>query len=458
MEALLLTSCVALALMTPMRRCNNSNTSLPRYFYQDFELVDNPYTNQEAGWWAPGPLTFENLEPFHDPNVPPREKREKYFVENEEDIEEEIKKVVEEEGEEDIEEDIEEDVEEDVEDELPTEGDSLGSEVVTAEAKLSTAESDAVEGITGSDTVEGTPESTAVEGTTEAAAVEGTSEPTAIEGTSEPTAVEDTPSQEQRPRRAPLTVYVLARMRAIEILSTPGQNHKYLSNLTGSRHGMAMQAKGERRIWREGMDHILLKMMRREATNALILRAQKSEFPVYKFIHPCEGWEDTNMLYRGGCVLWLPKRAQGKKSVYQTMDGDPKFGAAKVPVHDLLWLLGEKDVRKLREEAEIFRNREVLVLKPWKSRAMRNLHLLLWKLQGYLADPKVVETDFASLGNVDALSEIESKARSMADSEAWPTDFKAKLTTEDSTRSRESKARPTIKSEGKPRQKPKINW
>ncbi|UPL02112.1 hypothetical protein LCI18_013046 [Fusarium solani-melongenae] len=459
----------ALALMTPMRRCNNSNTSLPRYFYQDFELVDNPDPKIEAGWWAPGPLTFENLEPFHDPNLSlPVAKRERYLTGSEEDVEEDFKKVVEEEGEEDVEEDAEEDAEEDIEDELPANGASLGSEAVTAEAQSSPAESDAVNRTTESETVESTSES---------AAVEGTSESTAIEGTSDSAAVEDTSSQERRPRRAPLTVYVLARKRAIEILSTPGQNHKYLSNLTSSRHGMAMLAKGERRIWREGMDYVLLKMMRREATNTLILRAQSSEPPVYKFIHPCEGWEDTNMLYRGGCVLWLPKTSQGKRSVYQTMDGDPKFGAEKVPVHDLLWLLGEKEVRRLREEAELFRSREVLVLKPWKSRAMRNLHLLLWKLQGYLADPKVLETDFASLGNIEAQSTTESearrrtepKARSWAETKAQPTaesetrsitESKARSWTESETRSstEESKAWPTTKSEGKPKQKPKITW
>ncbi|KAJ3457697.1 hypothetical protein MRS44_014838 [Fusarium solani] len=430
----------ALALMTPMRRCNNSNTSLPRYFYQDFELVDHPNPKIQAGWWAPGPLTFENLEPFHDPNFPPPiVKRERYLVENEEDVEEDFKKVV----------------EEDDEDELPTGGASLGSEAVTAEAKSSPAES---------------------------------------------TAIEDTSSQSRRPRRAPLTVYVLARKSAIEILSTPGQNHKYLSNLTSTRHGMAMLAKGERRIWREGMDEVLLQMMRREATNTLILRAQHSEPPVYKFIHPCEGWEDTDMLYRGGCVLWLPKRWQGRRSVYQTIDGDPKLGAEKVPIHDLMWLLGEKEMRRLREEAELFRGREVLVLKPWKSRAMRNLHLLLWKLQGYLAEPKVTETDFATLGNFEALSMIEaetrsrkeaearsrteskawptslsearskieseawptslSEARSSIESEAWPTSLsEARSRIESKARSRtEPKAWLTTESESKPKQKPKITW
>ncbi|KAJ4329130.1 hypothetical protein N0V84_000490 [Fusarium piperis] len=317
------------ALMTPMRRCMNSNTVLPRYFYQDFELVDHPDLNMASGWWAPGPLTFENLMPFHDPNFSKsKARRGSDVAENEEDAD----------------------------DEWPTEGATTTSEAVTAEAEASPAESE-----TAKDTIESS-------------------------------AVKDTTSQERRPRRAPLTVYVLARKKAIEIMSTPGLNHKHLSNLTMSRHGMAMLTKGERRIWREGMDEVLLEMMRREAVNILVLRAQNSKAPSFKFIQPCSGWDDVETLAKGGCILWLPKESQGAKSVYATLDVDVNWGRAKLPVHDLTWLLGEEEVERLRGEAELFQDQEVLVLKPWKSEVMRSLHLLLWKLQGYLADPQVDET------------------------------------------------------------------
>ncbi|RSL73930.1 hypothetical protein CEP54_000167 [Fusarium duplospermum] len=298
------------ALMTPMRSCGNSKTTLPRYFYQDFELVDHPDPSIPHGWWAPGPLTFEDLVPFHNPHISKlRSRREKNVAEGEENVE----------------------------DELPTEADAI----------------------------------------TETGTVEGTA------------------SQIRRPRRAPLTVYILARKKAIEILSEPDANRKLLSNLTATRHGMAMLSKGERRIWREGMDEVLLTKMRREAANTLIIRAQKSKAPEFKFIQPCSGWDDPKTLGVGGSVLWLPKEPQGEKSIYATLDIQSDWGIGgrtKLPVHDLTWLLGEEEVERLRKEAEMFQDKEVLLLKPWRSKSIRSLHLLLWKLQGYLADPQVDET------------------------------------------------------------------
>ncbi|RMJ07585.1 hypothetical protein CDV36_012819 [Fusarium kuroshium] len=320
------------ALMTPMRSCGNTKTSLPRYFYQDFELVDHPDPNVPNGWWAPGPLTFEDLVPFHDPTIPRLKDRHGKNVDERE---------------------------EDVQDELPTEGASADD-------------------------------------TTETSTVEDTASP-------------------RRPRRAPLTTYILARKKAIEILSTPGANHKLLSNLTFTRHGMAMQTKGERRIWREGMDEVLLTKMRREAANTLILRAQRSKAPMFKFIQPCSGWDDTEVLSNGGCVLWFPNESQGEKSVYATLDIEANWGISertKLPVHDLTWLLGEEEVERLKKESELFQDREVLLLKPWRSRSMRSLHLLLWRLQGYLADPQVDEKSV-----VQAYPTTESKDKPKRKSE-----------------------------------------
>lgn len=50
----------ARALASPIRRCPNTATSLPRYFLQDFELVRHP--ESDTPWWVPGPLAFEQLE------------------------------------------------------------------------------------------------------------------------------------------------------------------------------------------------------------------------------------------------------------------------------------------------------------------------------------------------------------------------------------------------------------
>ncbi|KAM0429676.1 hypothetical protein ACHAPT_006282 [Fusarium lateritium] len=319
------------ALMTPMRRCVNSNTSLPRYFYQDFELVDHPDPNEPSSWWAPGPLTFENVTPFHDPNITELRARHRSGVREGEEFPQ-----------------------------TPTEG-SAASETANSETEPSSAG---------------------------------------------PNARQDTEAQERRPRRAPLTGYILARKKILELMGTPSQTHSMMAKMMSNRHGMAVASKGVRKIWREDMDEVLLQMMKSKVTDTLIQRGKHSTDPEFKFIQPCSGWDDSDAFMKGGCILWIPKEPQGESSAYATLDVRGPSSRTKLAVHDLLWVLGEEEVQRLKNEAKIFRDREILLLKPWRSRAIRNLHLLLWRLQGYLADPQVVERPGSE---VETESEIKIK-------------------------------------------------
>ena len=61
---------------------------------------------------------------------------------------------------------------------------------------------------------------------------------------------------------------------------------------------------------------------------------------------------------------------------------------AKVAVHDLNFLLGD-EVERLKQESEDFVGQELLILKNYRSESMRSLFLLLWRLQGYLAEPQI---------------------------------------------------------------------
>jgi hypothetical protein len=83
-------------------------------------------------------------------------------------------------------------------------------------------------------------------------------------------------------------------------------------------------------------------------------------------------------------VLWLPKE-EVAGSVYPTFDVDAQFGA-KMAVYNLPWLLGKDEVARLKEEAPMLRDQELLVLKQWPTWSVKSLHMLLWRLQGFLAD------------------------------------------------------------------------
>ncbi|KAL7784615.1 hypothetical protein V8C37DRAFT_395458 [Trichoderma ceciliae] len=187
-----------------------------------------------------------------------------------------------------------------------------------------------------------------------------------------------------RPRRAPITSYTLNRKSLVDMVGGP--NKKYLALLLAVRSGMAIAPHSKNGVWREDMGDMLLRMMRKQATDALTTRGNRLHEPKYKFIEPCAGWEDVKGVRLRGCVLWLPEKEDAAEQ-YATLDIEGAQYGRKMAVHNLRWLLGDEEVQRLRDSAEVFRNEEILVLKQWGSTSMMRLHLLLWRLQGYLAKP-----------------------------------------------------------------------
>ena len=152
------------------------------------------------------------------------------------------------------------------------------------------------------------------------------------------------------------------------------------------RSGMAVSPNIKNAVFRQDMGDVLLDMMRNKAVNALIKRTEESLSPVDKFVAGCDIWDDIKAVKNRGCVLWLPKE-DDTGSQYPTWDVEGAKYGQKIPVHNLSLLLGDEQVTRLKESSPIFREREILVLKYWKSESMVRLHLLLWRLQGYLAAP-----------------------------------------------------------------------
>ncbi|PNP56167.1 hypothetical protein THARTR1_03692 [Trichoderma harzianum] len=282
----------AQALATPIRRCPSSATSLPRYFLQDFELIKHPTTG--TPWWAPGPLSFEHVQPT--------------------------------------------------------------KRLDEAQASISSGHD------------------------VEASAAEPMSTPAAGSNDN----VEASEEHVRRLRRAPITSYMLNRKLLVDMVGGP--NKKYLAMLLAARSGMAIGPDSKTAVWREDMGDVLLQMMRQQATDALATRGNRLHEPKHKFIEPCANWKDVGGVRLRGCVLWLPEKKDAADQ-YATLDiGEAQYGR-KMVVHNLHWLLGEREVRRLRDSAELFRDGEIFVLKQWPSMSVMKLHLLLWRLQGYLAEP-----------------------------------------------------------------------
>lgn len=291
---------IALALISPMRRDVTTDTLLPRYFFQDFELVQHPDPEETKPWWVPGPLSFDSVVPEHGPERTPKK------------------------------------------------GQGKGPKGVMKEGEKQVMENEEAE-----ITIEG-------EGST----------------------TTEKPARKQRMQRAPLVGYTLARKGVVEAIP----REKILPKLLALRHGMAVTTapKAKEMVWREDMADVVLNMMRRTAVDALIHRGIGSSGPEFKFIEPCANWDEAKKVLLRGCILWIPKEDDGKSHQYATLDVENvKFGD-KMPVHDLNWLLGEEELRRLRDSNALFRDNEILVLKQWRSTAMIRLHQLLWRLQGYL--------------------------------------------------------------------------
>ena len=198
----------------------------------------------------------------------------------------------------------------------------------------------------------------------------------------------------RRPRRAPLTFYMLNRK---EMLDPLGPQPKLLGKLTGPRQGTAWAHEFRGAVWRSDMAEFILNMMRRTIVDTLITRANREHGPEDKFIEPVPSWDAVRDVKRRQSVLWLPRETESGPgnspaySQYATLDVDGVQYYRKMAVHNLPWMLGSEEVARLRQSAPaMFEQHEMLVLKYWGSQSMVNLHLLLWRLHGYLARTMVL--------------------------------------------------------------------
>jgi hypothetical protein len=228
-----------------------------------------------------------------------------------------------------------------------------------------------------------------------------------------------------RQHKASITTYSLCSK---SVLDTLGQEKRWSPKLLGSRDGTAFAPAARKAVFRPDMGDVLLSMLRQTAVDALITRSARTVPPLDKYVEHVASWDEIKHVQRRGCILLLrgvhdsrhPETTLADGGVdndevplseYATVDvGGVSYGS-KMPVYDLNWLFGVDEVARLRAMAPtMFGNdghqrstqhqrqpndrqiASIYVLKTWRSHSMVNLHLLLWRLQGYLAQGRAPVT------------------------------------------------------------------
>lgn len=323
-DELLTAEGTARALAEPLRHCQNTKVILPRFFLQDFEVVKHPTSGQD--WFAPGPLAFQYLRPRDDTDEAALAK-----VEEPDNAEASAAKRTDEMT------------------KVGVDSNQLGRQVCSSGAP--------------------SPGSEAHEGEREEAP--------------------SLPKNQWRIKRSPVTGYAACQKRMIDSLD----ERRYCNRILSMRTGMAMTMSTRMIVWPKGTGDTLLRLFRQYIVNQLIEFGTLAQAPFDKFVTPVASWDAIKDVKLRGCVLWLPQkrsapaeREQGQApNQHATLDVDGVAYGRKMAVHDLWWLLGDREVERLRLAAPVFRN-EAVVLRQWRSLKMMQLHMLLWRLQGYLSD------------------------------------------------------------------------
>lgn len=271
-------------LASPVRACTATRIPLPRAFLQDFEIVQHPETREP--WWAPGPLSFDFLQP------------------------------------------------------------------ATREGPLDQTQ----DSVSVDETSDGNGES--VRHTRPEGLVKGVSQ------------------------RAPVAAYLLCQKSMMDKINP----HRV--PLVRARYGLAIDNDLRKAVYRSDMSDLTLSLLRKHVVSTLHSRAtpKAADSRPEKFLQPCASWDDVSKVLLRGCVLWLPKTEKATQRIgkYATLDIDSQFGG-KLPVHNLAWLLGEKEYQNLITH-DLFSRNEIIILTQWPTTTMMRLHQLLWRLQGFLPD------------------------------------------------------------------------
>ncbi|KAK1756928.1 hypothetical protein QBC47DRAFT_172995 [Echria macrotheca] len=140
--------------------------------------------------------------------------------------------------------------------------------------------------------------------------------------------------------------------------------------------------------WLDGTPSLLLDAMR----HRIMLYLQYLDNLVAKedrlYITRCDTWEDAHKHLKPVCLLALGGSGEPGPPIPSSLPQlsilprEQRRRGGVIPIHDMRVLLGDENIALLRKKTSIFRSGSLFLVS--RDRSMR-LEMLLWKLQGFLA-------------------------------------------------------------------------
>lgn len=159
---------------------------------------------------------------------------------------------------------------------------------------------------------------------------------------------------------------------------------------------------------RSDIDTFVLELMRRRAVEEL-----EHLLKLKVYIQPSVSWKDATRASRQvGAILWTGS-VRGEPSQSDVEKAPPEFATIdigttkrKTPVHNLEKLLGGEHLQKLKDKFGLF-EKKLLVVRH-KNMTV-GIQMKLWKLQGFLAEYRDLETDHPETENQPLVGKDEEE-------------------------------------------------
>lgn len=153
-------------------------------------------------------------------------------------------------------------------------------------------------------------------------------------------------------------------------------------------------------VWREDMDTLVLKLMRRRIVDELLYLTEKCTGKLRrKYLTPLRGgYEEARKRKLRGCLVYVGggspimvgNNATGDGVVkppmmrVSTLEIKGERYNTKMPVYDATVLLGKEELKRLRDEEKTGFWRQAQLFAVGKE-ATIDVQMKLWKLEGYMA-------------------------------------------------------------------------
>ncbi|KAJ4398056.1 hypothetical protein N0V85_006382 [Neurospora sp. IMI 360204] len=193
-----------------------------------------------------------------------------------------------------------------------------------------------------------------------------------------------------------------------------GNNRKLLRRNATNKTGLTEVLN--KAVWREDMDALVLKMMRRRIVDELLYLTGKVTGSLRrKYLTPLRGgYEEARerklrgaLVYVGGGGPMAGMNGKGEKVMkppmrVSTLEIKGERYSTKLPVYDATVLLGQEELKRLMdEETGFWRQAQLFAV---GREATTELQMKLWRLEGYMAKAELPRGD-----EVDAAKAAETK-------------------------------------------------